>query len=89
MCPHPALQPVIHRPDIQIDGLDAAKRTLHQRQGFVATAMLQSLALTAVSSLTFTDLTISFPVSLSKISRDLLGVSTGVFLLALPMPVAM
>jgi hypothetical protein len=25
--PHPALQPVIYRPDIQIDGLDAAECT--------------------------------------------------------------
>jgi hypothetical protein len=34
--PHPALQPVIHRPDIQIDGLDATERPLHPGQGLVA-----------------------------------------------------
>jgi hypothetical protein len=28
MRPHPALQPVIHRPDVQIDGLDAAECAL-------------------------------------------------------------
>jgi hypothetical protein len=28
MRPHTALQPVINRPDIQIDGLDATERTL-------------------------------------------------------------
>ena len=36
MRPHPILQPVVDRPDIQIDGLDAAERTLHPGQGFVA-----------------------------------------------------
>jgi hypothetical protein len=33
---HPILQPVVDRPDIQIDCLDAAERTLHPSQGFVA-----------------------------------------------------
>ena len=37
MGPHPIPQPMIDRPDIQIDGLDAAERTLHPAQGFVAT----------------------------------------------------
>src|ERR1700712_5855959 len=34
---HSILQPVVDRPNIQIDGLDAAKRALYPAQGFVAT----------------------------------------------------
>ena len=33
---HPIGQPVMHRTDLQIDGLDAAKGALHQGQGLVA-----------------------------------------------------
>ena len=33
---HAIGQPVIDRPDLEIDGLDAAERPLHQGEGFVA-----------------------------------------------------
>ena len=33
---HSIRQPVIDRPDLQIDGFEAAKGPLHQRKGFVA-----------------------------------------------------
>src|SRR5437660_9255168 len=33
---HPIGQPVMHRPDLEIDRLDAAEGTLHQGEGFVA-----------------------------------------------------
>jgi hypothetical protein len=34
--PDPAFQPVTHRADLEIDGLDAAEGALHPGQGFVA-----------------------------------------------------
>jgi hypothetical protein len=34
--PHAIDQPVIGRPDLEIDGLDAAEGALHQAEGFVA-----------------------------------------------------
>src|SRR4051812_2106600 len=33
---HPIGQPVMHRPDLEIDRLDASEGTLHQGEGFVA-----------------------------------------------------
>ncbi len=36
MCPDPISQPMIDRPNVQIDGLDAAKGAFHEGEGFVA-----------------------------------------------------